>query len=156
MFLFTTAVGNCTWTKIICAFENCEWPPMPNISRSMSTIGFARERFSLGFNTCGFSCFIKWVPNANAVRNYNYHIFLHNQFSYGTTVLDFRSKDLCRIWLGQPLLTESTQVKIYVFLEYQWFRLIFRLTSNDCNFQFALRSQWQLTSRKADRLVFAG
>lgn len=70
-----TAVGKCTWTKIICAFENCEWPPLPNISRSMSTIGFAGERFSLGFNTCEFSCFIKCLPNTNTVRNYHHHMF---------------------------------------------------------------------------------
>ena len=38
---------------------------------------------------------------------------------------------------------------------YQWFRLVFRFTLNDCNFQFALRLQGQLTSRKANRLVFA-
>ncbi|KAL4082718.1 hypothetical protein QTP88_029651 [Uroleucon formosanum] len=92
----TDALGRikCTWTEIICAFENCEWPPMPNISRSMSTIGFAGERFSLGFNTCRFSCFIKCVPNTNAVRNYHHHMFSFTTNSVMEQIKDAICEDI--------------------------------------------------------------
>lgn len=65
--------------------------------REAKTIVFAGERFSLGFNTCGFSCTYSEMRTKyeRCSQLSSPHVSLHNQFSYGTNTKMIYVKIFC-------------------------------------------------------------